>query len=325
MNAQPSSEIHKQFNVIVTSESENTFELIYEIKSRKDENSDIKIYQTESQDSFILHLIGDIKSFPKNKSQILFHIHGMWGSRKSNFINAYGLLYEYLILPEESDMARILSIKWPGNKPEYLTNKFKVIEIGDEMQKLFVQLIRKIQLADKFLFNFSTDFDLIGHSLAGELIKEIVKNIDEKELKYPLFNQVVIAAPDLDTDVLEKEGELQKLEYFANRSHIYFSHKDLTLSISKSLNKKGRLGLDGPTESSVVPKNVFFVDVTEVSDEENIGDKISGHAYYRASNLITADILKTLRGDKIESFPSRELIDKSLHIYKYKVKGIDQK
>ncbi len=310
--------IHAQdeirYNIIVEKpEKENAnirFELIIE-----PEDGDRQKFETLSVDTFIQLLVKDITRLPDSKNNVLCYIHGMWGGNRYNFNHAMGLMTSSYLDHKDSDIGRILSVKWPGNSLEYKDNKARVYKIADELSEVLVHVIRSVQLADLFTPKFNMDFDLMAHSLGNELFKEVLINMDKKEFQYRLFDQIILAAPDLDVHLLNPGEDLSRLKDAATRSHIYFSRKDMTLTVSKNLNKKDRLGVIGPVEDSNIADNIYFVDVSNVKDESNIGERISGHSYYRSSQIATSDMLYTLIGLQNGNFSNRTLVDNKKNIF----------
>jgi len=303
-----------QYNVIVDI-SDSIYSVAYEVILKGDKKKDDRVFTTHSQDSFLIVLMDDLQNLPANKRQLLCYVHGMWGGKRSNFNDAYGMLHEKYIDRSESDIGRVISIIWPGNRMEYKINKSKAWEISEPLSETFIEMLRKIQLLDAFNKKLDTGVDLIAHSLGNELMMKVFSHVREDEYGYRLFDEIIFTAPDLDTDVLMPEGELQVLPYVGGRTHIYISTKDLTLGISSNLNKRDRFGLHGPIEGSEIPKNVYMVDVTKVRDEKNFGDLMTGHSYYRASEAASQDMLHVLMSYKVEEIQKRSVRNKKQKLF----------
>jgi len=304
-----------QYNIVIRSDQQNDFDVLYEVRFPELNDKPEAVYFTESQDSFLLMMFEDLKNAHPERSQLLLHFHGMWGSRPGNFNRAYKLLSEHFLERPESDIHRMINVKWPGNKVEYHLNKEKILEIADPLQDIVVKLSRKIQLINFLNNKVSIELDVISHSLGNVLIEEMVQYIEPEEFEYPLFSEVVLAAPDQETDAFIEGGRMSKFHKLSKRTHVYFSTKDLTLGISKNLNERSRLGLDGPITESLIQDNVYFVDCTQVTDEANFGDKMTGHSYYRASPIATFDMLECFKSKRVEEIGTRKLTNKQLQIF----------
>jgi esterase/lipase superfamily enzyme len=299
-----------QYNILIDSPQDSIIDVVYEIETT-DENGENQIYQTASLDSFLIVLHNDMAHQDTSKNQLLFYIHGMWGGRRVNFNKAYKLLSNAYIEHEDSDIARIISLKWPGNKMEYKENKKTLYSISDTIAEVFLEFVEAANLG----FDKGSRMDLMSHSLGTELFKEVIKYASEQERLAAYFDQVIIAAPDWDIDVWNIDSSLYNIQDIAERTHVYFSHRDMTLSISKNLNKQSRFGLDGPPDSLVLPPNVYAVDVTNVKDDNNMPDLMTGHNYYRASPIVTVDMLHTLLGYKPQQYNNRKLSEKYPNVY----------
>ncbi|NNE26016.1 MAG: alpha/beta hydrolase, partial [Saprospiraceae bacterium] len=284
------SEFDIEYNIKVDKPKDGVATLSYEIKKHhRYEDYNQKI-ETMSIDTFLKYLLYDISQLPDHKNKVLLYIHGMWGSSPWNFINSMGMIERAYLENRDSDIARIISMKWPGNNMDYKDNKSRVYQIADEIAPVMIQLIRTFQIVDIFNPNFDTHMDLICHSLGNELFKEIFSYLPTEQYDHEIFDQIILAAPDLDVGVFRFDGPLYSLPKIANGIHIYYSRKDLTLGVSKNLNKKERLGIYGPDENDVVKENMYFIDVSDVKDEANFGERLTGHSYYRSSKLATRDM-----------------------------------
>ena len=112
-----------QYNIVVDIDEDTSIQVHYEVIFTDKKRKDRKYFETTSQDSFLLILMEDLEQLDADKNKILFYVHGMWGGRRMNFNHAYGLMTKAYLNHPESDIARMLSLKWPGNKPEYKENK----------------------------------------------------------------------------------------------------------------------------------------------------------------------------------------------------------
>ena len=303
-----------QYNILIDSPQDSVIDVTYEIVTT-DSIGDSKTYITASLDSFLIVLRNDITHQDTAKNKLLFYIHGMWGGRRVNFNKAYKLMSEAYIDHKDSDIARMVSLKWPGNKMEYKQNKKTLYSISDTISEVVLKFLDALHIQDVGYEDNGNRVDLIAHSLGTELLKEVVVYASENNKVDRYFDQVIVAAPDWDIDVFTIDTSLYELEHMANRTHIYYSTRDMTLSISRNLNKQSRFGLDGPTENLILPDNIYAVNVTNVKDDNNMPDLMTGHNYYRASAIVTEDILYAMLGYGEEQFTNRKLSSKYKNLY----------
>ncbi len=299
-----------QYNILIDSPQDSVIDVLYEIETT-DKYGDTQLYQTASLDSFLIVLHNDISHQDTSKNQLLLYIHGMWGGRRVNFNKAYKLMSQSYMDHEESDIARIISLKWPGNMMEYRENKKTLYSISDTIAEVFLKFVEGANMG----FERRSRIDLISHSLGTELLKEVVVYASDNDKLDAYFDQIIVAAPDWDVDVFSIDSALYNIQYLADRTHVYFSHRDMTLSISKNLNKQSRFGLDGPQENLVLPDNVYAIDVTNVKDDNNMPDLMTGHNYYRASPAVTEDMLHVMLGYKEDKYNNRKSSEKYQNVF----------
>lgn len=297
-----------QYNIIIESPEDSEIDVSYEVYFTDQEENN-QFFQTTSQDSFLMILLNDIATLDKDRNKLLLYIHGMWGGRRQNFNRAYKLMRTGYLEHPDSDIGRMISLKWPGNKMEYKRNKRKLYTIDKQVADLTFDFVRKLQTIDWFSSKFETHIDVIAHSLGNELFKEMIKEVPETEMENAFFHEIILAASDLEIDIFESDPQLKNIAKIADRTHIYYSPRDITLGISKNLNRKSRLGLDGPSSNTNVPNNIYFVNVANVKDDPNMGDRMNGHSYYRSSPLSCQDMLSVLKSEKLSSIDNRVPID----------------
>jgi hypothetical protein len=311
-----------QYNILIDSPQDSVIEVEYEVYTRADDGQE-KRYITESIDSFMMVLQRDLVQQGETKNQVLFYIHGMWGGRSINFNKAYKLMSDVYLDSEKSDISRIISLKWPGNKMEYKDNKKTLYSISDSISDIVLNFLEEYHSIENGSENDSS-IDLIAHSLGTELFKEVVVYASENDRVEKYFDQIVIAAPDWDVEVFSIDTSLYNISGMAERIQVYFSTRDMTLSISRNLNKQSRFGLDGPPDDIQLPDNVFAINVTNVKDDDNFPDLLSGHNYYRASPVVTQDILLSMMGHPNEANTNRKVSEKYRNVYYLNMSAVEK-
>lgn len=282
-----------QYNILMI-EQDSGYSLQYERLSYDANPRKGTLTKSSSKDSFLMWLFKDLENLQSGRKELLFYIHGMWGSQRANFQRAYNLMNDQFIKSEDSDIARIVSLKWPGNDFDYRENKERIPKLVPVLQTELVELIRRFQLSWMWIYKERRDWDVLIHSLGNELARQVFRDLPDREYEEKLFENIIFAASDLDHDIYSKDSLMQRFHSLAEHCYIYYSERDLTLEVSKNLNKLDRLGRAGPSDYSSLPDNTTAIDVSLVKDENNFPDLITGHSYFRASPLVTCDMLNSM-------------------------------
>lgn len=249
-------------------------------------------YKTDALDTFLIILDRDISLLPDTKNNLLFYIHGMMGGQWLNLKTTASDLTKYYLEPEKSDVGRLLWIRWPGNLPVYAVDKENAEYIAADLSELLVTITDHVTNKETEGGN-NLEVDILAHSLGSELFKNMYMTMRKTK---KCFGDILFCAPDLDVDVFNEGGPLADLHIICRQATVYYSSKDLTLGISSKLNNKGRLGFNGPDARALPLPEYNFVDMTLVNDETFLPFKLTGHAYYRGSNLAAADMLESIIG-----------------------------
>ena len=147
------------------------------------------------------------------------------------------------------------------------------------------QLDRKnIQLSVKWIREFLTklanesgaeSIHLVAHSMGNVGLTEALANIEMQSK--PLFNQVVLAAPDIDADIF-RQNIAPEIVGKAENLTLYTSQSDLALLASRYFNSGKRVG-----ESQA---GVQF-DGIDVIDASAVDTSLLGHNYYGEDSVLT--------------------------------------
>ncbi|MEK6262522.1 MAG: alpha/beta hydrolase [Planctomycetota bacterium] len=138
---------------------------------------------------------------------------------------------------------------------------------------------------------------IIAHSKGGEIVSRALNELDPNQR---LFHQVILAAPDIDADVFNRDI-VPKLSKVALRATLYCSKKDLALQMSKAVNGYRRAG-DGYGEPLVSPP-------LDTVDASEIDTSLLGHSYYGDCGGVIRDIRELLLHNttpEIRGLPTRK-------------------
>ncbi len=146
---------------------------------------------------------------------------------------------------------------------------------------------------------------LLCHSMGNYVLQNALPSIiDQHGGQLPrIFDQIVMAAPDVDADALETAFKLGRLPEAARRLSVYINDRDKALMTSDvTKGNPARLGLDGPSNLTFVPDKVEVIDCSEATFRH---DGAIQHHYYLEGRAL-ADVANTLAGrpgDRFQGSP----------------------
>lgn len=130
--------------------------------------------------------------------------------------------------------------------------------------------------------------NVIAHSMGNRALASAVRELSlEEPLREKRFQQVVLAAPDIDAEVFQRDVA-PLLASASEHVTLYASSRDQALAASKLVHGYPRAG-DSGANLLVLP-GIETVDVTEVDTG------ILGHSYYGNSVPILRDLERVLHG-----------------------------
>lgn len=128
---------------------------------------------------------------------------------------------------------------------------------------------------------------LIAHSMGnrafGAAIEALAAELGERD---KIFNQVILAAPDVDATVFQREIA-PKIRNLSRHVTLYASQNDLALKASRAVNGYPRAGDVGA--------NIVILDGIDTIDVTQVDTSLLGHAYYGDNTSVISDIYALLR------------------------------
>ncbi len=119
------------------------------------------------------------------------------------------------------------------------------------------------------LSNLDVDrFHVVAHSMGADAVCQAILELDPEG---EVFDQIVLAAPDIDADVF-KQQILPRLQQCGQRTTLYCSKHDWALHASKHFNDSLRAG-----DSSMGPLVAIGLDTIDASEMDT---ELLGHSYY---------------------------------------------
>jgi len=169
-----------------------------------------------------------------------------------------------------------LFFSWPAH------DKFVVTYPADENNVAWSAPHLKQFLLEVVKESQAESVNLVAHSMGNRALAAALREI-ELELKdnSRLFNQVILAAPDIDADDF-RHNIAPAMQRTAKRLTLYASSRDDALLASRLLHRGPRAGDAG--EGLVVVNGIDTIDVTAIDSSP------WGHSYYGSSDPVLNDL-----------------------------------
>ncbi len=131
---------------------------------------------------------------------------------------------------------------------------------------------------------------LIAHSMGNRALTSALRELSsEMQGAPPLFNEVVLTAPDIDAEIFRRDIA-PAIVGTANRVTLYASSNDEALVLSKQVHGYPRAGETG--DGLVVIPGIETVDVSAVDTS------LLGHNYYGDNATVISDMIDLVRNSK---------------------------
>ena len=172
-----------------------------------------------------------------------------------------------------------LFYSWPSqaNVAGYNTDRQNSLWTVAHLKEFLIKLSRN---------SGAKSVNLIAHSMGNRAMGTALKEIAyEYEDNAQMFNQVILAAPDVDADVFHHEIAPQ-ITKTAKRVTLYASQNDLALIASKKVNGFPRAGDSG--DGIIIAPGIETIDVSAIDTS------LVGHSYYGDNTSIICDIFSLI-------------------------------
>ena len=142
----------------------------------------------------------------------------------------------------------------------------------------------------------ATSINLVAHSMGNRALASALKEMDDvargSEI---LFNQVILAAPDIDATIF-KQRIAPSIVTKARRTTLYASSKDLALFASRQLNS-------GDARAGDAGNDIVVISGVETIDASAGDSSLLGHSYYGSSVSVLRDIEHLLKNEAPQDRP----------------------
>jgi len=173
-----------------------------------------------------------------------------------------------------------VAYSWPSQgspKPLGYTADEAAIERTERNLKKFLK-----DLHDR---SGATRIHLLAHSMGNRALTKVLRSIASEQTS-PLFSQVILAAPDIDAEVFEKDIAPAMLRA-ANRVTLYASSDDNALAASKKIHDFPRAGQSGAS--------LIVLPGLDTIDASGIDTSLLGHSYFAEQTSLITDIFMLMR------------------------------
>ena len=172
---------------------------------------------------------------------------------------------------------------WPsqGELFKYTVDETNIAWTTSHFKKFVLDVVAKSD---------ARSINLIAHSMGNRALTGALKDLAaELRSDQKVFNQVVLAAPDIDAEIF-KNDIAPAIQKTCENITLYASSHDQALIASKLVHGYPRAGESG--KNLIVLPGIDTIDVSEV--ETNF----LGHSYYGDSDVILADVCNLLTESK---------------------------
>ncbi len=226
--------------------------------------------------------------------QLLLFIHGYSATFRDAARRTAQMAYD-LNYPGPS-----MFFSWPAGaesesfqeKANYLKDLRRAEESDEDLISVLAGISR---------YSGAKSIHLVAHSMGNFVLTEALKTIDDRRppgtSQSPLFDQVALAAPDINArEFVERTGE--RILPFSRRFTVYASTQDKALRLSKAVNGFEPLGFLSEYSRVGAKKRLFdLVDVSQLTT----GWFDSGHIYYGDMPEMISDFAFLFRGIQARS------------------------
>ncbi len=212
-------------------------------------------------------------------------IHGIWADKKFAWEKMIQNLSRDTYENNDNQQKVILSIIWDSSFDYKKGVRIARLK-GDYLSSFLKDLIDEND--SKYKINF------LCHSMGNRVFQHMINEsdlIDEDEI---LIDQFVSVGADIESNTFEKGEPLHGLHKIVKEITIYIHNNDRTLGMSKLLNSAERLGLSGVPDITALPDNIRTIDVSVITDHDDITSKIGNHRYFYTSPSVRRDLNRVL-------------------------------
>lgn len=250
---------------------------LLKLEFRQDPEKHIVLQKVEprTSEAFFAELSGDMA---RQGDSLLVFVHGY----NVSFDNAARRTAQMVFDLKFQGVGAFFS--WPSqaNWYKYRLDEKQAELAVDPLKRFLLQLARQSK---------ARSIHLIAHSMGSRPLAAALKEMeDESQGQGATFNQVVLAAPDIDADVFKYRIAPAILPR-AERITLYASSNDLALVASRTFN-------GGDPRAGDSHEGLVIVPGIETIDVSNVDSSLLGHSYFGSNMSVIRDLQELLDGYK---------------------------
>ena len=230
-----------------------------------------------SEEDFCINLkMGLDSGDDEVKAEVLIYIHGYNVDFKEAAIRAAQLGVDLDI------NGPVAFYSWPskGKKRKYLADEASIYASEQYIEEFLDKITSSLDSKNVNIY-------VIAHSMGNRGLLNALKNIQANKKKALQLKHIILAAPDVDKDVFERDAS--SYSYCSDNTTLYVSDKDKAVSFSRYLHEYDRVGYVEP---------VTICDDIQTIKVSAIDVGLLGHGYYAESRTVITDINDALRDNK---------------------------
>lgn len=171
-----------------------------------------------------------------------------------------------------------IMFSWPSidELQSYMGDEDNVRWAGLHLEELIRQIV---------LTSGAKKIHLIAHSMGNRLLSDVLDRVSHttpESVRLPPFNQVILAAPDINADIF-KQQIAPRILSASERITLYASSKDKALAASRKIH--GDYPRAGEAGAGLV-----IVDGIDTVDASDVGTDLLGHGYYAEALSLINDM-----------------------------------
>jgi len=250
---------------------------------------EIKLQKEDPKKHVILQKVGRLK-----EDRFFGQLNGKLDTNRSMlvFVHGFNNTFEY-VAQRTGQLAYDLEFKgvpvffsWPSNGQveDYIKDANRIRAAAIDLRVFLKNLHSRTDAESIYL---------MAHSMGSVGLTNALYDLslELRDIRKPLFSEVILAAPDID------EKEFAKLfrvfQKITKRTTLYASSKDQALIISREINGYSRLG--DSRDGIVILPGLDSIDVSQLDTS------LIGHAYFGDNQSVITDIYRLIRGKPVSN------------------------
>ena len=213
--------------VEVTEEDSTLYASRYGLFTVDNDGISGRVYKEETKWYELLD--STMTALPRETSNVLFYIHGMWGHREMFLKKAHDALGKDVYQDPGLEYGIIVTLIWHSG-----LNYYENVKHARAVGAYFSDEVRRI-------VNNSGKNSFLCHSMGNRVFQGLYHA--SANVPIPNIEHILMLAPDLEADIFNKGNPLSEMHKLCKQITIYGHKQDFTLNMSKALNKNERLGM----------------------------------------------------------------------------------